>query len=395
MKYSELVAACLLTISVGVAHAISNETARDSAESRDFSGENVFAENEKKADRKIELKVERRGNMLLAGEHNNDDQLISLLSPGQANGMHFFPKLKSIKGAPYSAEVISETVQKLSDGNIISNKMTSMSFRDSQGRTREERRDRKGENVEITISRSADELIKLNVKNKTATKLATRFSFSSKLNGKGPGEIITEKVTKLKDGAELIELETAGADAKNGERRVIVKRFEKGQGEDKKSAATQMKTITVDVRGPGHDAEHAMLRGALDEPFMRLFSDAKWAGKRQTKALGSRDFDGIKAEGKLVSFEIPAGEIGNAQPIVVTDETWTSPELQITVYSKHSDPRSGERIYRLSNIKRNEVPASMFEIPAEYAVRDIAKDVQREMRIEMNDKLKKGEEEKK
>jgi hypothetical protein len=397
MKFSAFSAVCLMSLNLGVAHAAFDKTADSLSKTLNFSGEVALAADElqadRKSDKKVDIKIEKRGNMPLAGEHSNDDQLMSFFSSGQAHGMHIFPKLKSIKGAPYSAEVISETVQKLSDGNIISNKMTSTSFRDSQGRTREERRNSKGEITEITISRSADELIRLNVKNKTATKMATRFSFSTKHNGKGPGEIITEKVTKLKGGGEIIELETAGAGAKNGERNVIVKRLEKALGDEKKNAGTQMKTLTVDVRGAGPDSEQ--LKGAMDEPFMRLFSDVKWASKRQTKALGNREFDGIKAEGKLVSFEIPAGEIGNAQAILVTDETWISPELQMTLYSKHSDPRSGERIYRLNNVKRDEVAAAMFEIPSEYTVRDIGKNMQREIRMEINDKLKKGDVEKK
>lgn len=390
-KICNLAAACVMTLSAGAVQATFNNSAYDLADSLNFSSENALNADEQKGERKVELRIEKRGNISAMGEHPNDDQVMSLLSAGQANDMHIFSRQKQIKGAPYSAEVISETMQKLSDGNTISNKTTSMSFRDSQGRTREERRDSKGENTEITIRGNADELLTLNAKNKTAKKITTRFSFSSKLNGKVPGEIVTEKVTKLKDGAEIIELETSGADAKNGERRVIVKRLEKGQ--DDKNAGTHSKTLTVDVRGP--DAQHLVFKGAMDEPFMRLFGDAKWASKRQTKALGRREFDGVKAEGKLVSYEIPAGEIGNALAIVVTDESWTSPELQITVYSKHSDPRSGERIYRLSNLKRNEVPAAMFEIPADYTVRDMGKGVQKEMRIEMHDKVKKGDDEKK
>src|SRR5688572_6905514 len=45
---------------------------------------------------------------------------------------------KVIKGAPYSAEAVTESVQTLSDGNRIVNKMTSQVFRDSEGRIRRE-----------------------------------------------------------------------------------------------------------------------------------------------------------------------------------------------------------------------------------------------------------------
>src|ERR1044072_9232492 len=45
---------------------------------------------------------------------------------------------KVVKGAPYSAESVTETVQTLADGNRIVNKITSQVYRDSEGRTRRE-----------------------------------------------------------------------------------------------------------------------------------------------------------------------------------------------------------------------------------------------------------------
>jgi len=43
-----------------------------------------------------------------------------------------------VKGAPYSAQTVTETIQSLSDGNRIINKMSSTVYRDSEGRTRRE-----------------------------------------------------------------------------------------------------------------------------------------------------------------------------------------------------------------------------------------------------------------
>src|SRR5678816_207221 len=45
---------------------------------------------------------------------------------------------KIVKGAPYSAQSVTETIQTLSDGNRIVNKLTSQLYRDSEGRTRRE-----------------------------------------------------------------------------------------------------------------------------------------------------------------------------------------------------------------------------------------------------------------
>src|SRR4051794_9714389 len=43
-----------------------------------------------------------------------------------------------VKGAPYSAQAVTENIQTLSDGNRIVNKTTASVFRDSEGRTRRE-----------------------------------------------------------------------------------------------------------------------------------------------------------------------------------------------------------------------------------------------------------------
>ena len=88
--------------------------------------------------------------------------------------------------------------------------------------------------------------------------------------------------------------------------------------------------------------------------------------KGTTTALGTREFDGVKAEGTRISYTIAAGEIGNEKPITVTSETWYSPELQVVVYTRHSDPRAGETSYRLAGIKRGEPPAELFKVPADY-----------------------------
>ena len=100
------------------------------------------------------------------------------------------------------------------------------------------------------------------------------------------------------------------------------------------------------------------------------FGDMKWSGKAITKDLGVKEIEGVKANGKLRSYEIPAGAIGNRNAIVVSNESWFSPELQVTLMTKRSDPRTGEKIYRLANMKRDEPAAALFAIPSDYAVRE-------------------------
>jgi len=40
------------------------------------------------------------------------------------------------------------------------------------------------------------------------------------------------------------------------------------------------------------------------------------------------------------------------------------------VMSKHSDPRTGELTYRLTNINRSEPAHSLFEIPSDYTLKE-------------------------
>jgi hypothetical protein len=87
--------------------------------------------------------------------------------------------------------------------------------------------------------------------------------------------------------------------------------------------------------------------------------------------LGSKDISGVgAAQGKSITHTIPAGEIGNAQPIASTSEIWYSPDLQIVVSSKRNDPRTGESTYTLSNIQRGEPSPSLFQVPSDFTIQD-------------------------
>ncbi len=286
-------------------------------------------------------------------------------------------KTKPVKNAPYSAEAISEFQQKLVDGNVISNKSSSYSFRDAMGRTRDEYRDAKGELKQIFINDPDTGRMIINPRNKTVMKIGEL--------SKNLADDIAANKMKNKGGEEVFELHLTGADGKAAGRHVIVAHA--GAPGETSKAGTVQKNVTIDVRGADGVLTHERLGGGMmDSALPHLFSDAKWAGKRQTKSLGSRFIEGVKVDGKLTSYEIPAGEIGNAQAIIVSDETWVSPELEITLYSKHSDPRSGDRIYRLSNLKRVDSEPSLFTAPAGYTVTDVSKNTKSFLKFESSNK---------
>jgi hypothetical protein len=84
------------------------------------------------------------------------------------------------------------------------------------------------------------------------------------------------------------------------------------------------------------------------------------------ESLGKQTIEGIAAEGTRITIEIPVGAIGNDKPIQVVTEKWYSPELQMVIMSKHTDPFIGEVIFRLVNIKLGEPAPELFKIPADY-----------------------------
>ena len=86
--------------------------------------------------------------------------------------------------------------------------------------------------------------------------------------------------------------------------------------------------------------------------------------------LGVQDIDGVQARGTRTTTTIPAGSIGNDRDINIVNEQWYSDDLQMLVMSKHSDPRTGETTYRLTSIDRSEPAKSLFEIPADYTVKE-------------------------
>jgi len=87
--------------------------------------------------------------------------------------------------------------------------------------------------------------------------------------------------------------------------------------------------------------------------------------------LGAQTIEGVAATGTRMTITIPAGKIGNEGPIAIVDERWFSKDLQMVVMTKHSDPRSGETVYRLTNINRTEPDHSLFEVPGDYQIREL------------------------
>ena len=92
------------------------------------------------------------------------------------------------------------------------------------------------------------------------------------------------------------------------------------------------------------------------------------AAAPRTESLGTRDVEGVRADGTRTTTTIEAGAIGNVAPIEIVSERWFSPELKTVVLSRRSDPRFGDTTYRLENIVRGEPSPELFRVPTDYTV---------------------------
>jgi len=119
--------------------------------------------------------------------------------------------------------------------------------------------------------------------------------------------------------------------------------------------------VGVGVRVPG-------IPPPGEDVHFEFFGGSKAEAK--SEKLEARNIEGVQAEGTRVTTTIPAGDIGNEQPIQIADERWYSPELQVVVMTRHSDPRFGETTYRLTNIQRAEPSSALFQVPSDYTVKE-------------------------
>ena len=217
----------------------------------------------------------------------------------------------TVKGAPYSAEAVTETTQTLADGNRIVNRQSSMQYRDGMGRERRE------QTMIMTPggSNAAPEIVTISdpVAN-VSYSLNTREHSAQKFTGEGP------KIFR-----------TTG----------------------------RLGAVNVAVVANGGFFARAILN-------VQPNNEAE-----KTEDLGSQLVEGVLANGTRTTHTIPAGQIGNDRAIQVVDENWFSPELQMTVMSKHNDPREGETVYKLTNIIRAEPDPALFRVPPDYDVNEV------------------------
>jgi hypothetical protein len=225
------------------------------------------------------------------------------MGPGGPGGMMGMgPGMgRTVTGAPYSGQEVTEETQTLANGNVITRKVQVNVYRDSSGRVRTER----------TVPAGRPEPGQT-----TSAQVATRTI----VNIHDPVAGVSSELDSTSKTARQMAIPTHGGNPGFG-----------GRG----------------GRGPN---------GTTSDPNV------------VTESLAMQTVNGVQATGTRTTRNIPAGQIGNAQPIQVVTETWHSPDLKVPVMTKRIDPVHGTVTTQLTNITRSEPDPSLFQVPSDYTV---------------------------
>jgi hypothetical protein len=234
-----------------------------------------------------------------------------------------------VKGSPFCATVTTDHTQAFADGNRIHSSDSSTLCRDAQGRTRREAglnllgagAQSPGGKIVTILDPVAGFRYVLDSENK----VAHRTAISSSPHPAGAG----------------IKVTGPGGLPPKGD--VI---------------------FFQHVAGPGPNV------GTQENIFFKRAGQAADEPTPATENLGDQTIDGIHATGTRMTTTIPAGKMGNEQPIMVTSERWYSPELKATVLTKHSDPWAGELKTQFTNVNTSEPDSSLFLVPGDYKIMD-------------------------
>ncbi len=236
-------------------------------------------------------------------------QTLKLTTVGMGGGV-----MSNVKNAPYRADQITEFTQTLGDGTRIHNEDRVTIYRDTQGRVRRETPE------EISIwDPNAGLRYVLDPQKLTARTMQVSVSMKP---GSSGGLYYFQQTGQA-------PMPPAGS----------------GLG-DKIRVASQTTTEDITITLTGKTETMASNK----------------------ESLGTQVMEGVSAQGERQTRTIETGDIGNDRPIQIINERWYSPDLQVDVMTRRSDPRSGEEIMRLTNINRAEPDASLFQVPAGYQI---------------------------
>jgi hypothetical protein len=257
------------------------------------------------------------------------------------------------KGNPYSAREVREFKQTLGDGTVISRQSTRLLARDRDGRTRQELRQPDG-SARVFINDPVEKVaFILDPQKRVACRAdfneraindcfnQTRgdwkplgFAFSASKNGIGMMNARDDLTVEVSPRAQIIDLS----------KKTIIKHDFSGPLLPTPPLPPIPPTPTLSGT-PGANATQITREKKTQQPY-----------------------EGLSVDVDRTVETIAVGSIGNSKAIESVYERYYSPELKTNVYVRRSDPRNGESVYRMVDVKRTAPDAQLFRAPGGYTV---------------------------
>ena len=274
---------------------------------------------------------------------------------GGGRGVMAPVETRTTAGKPYSAEAVTESLQVLGDGNRIAKKSVTRVYRDNDGRTRREQFDTDGTVRTITISDPVGQVsYTLNPQTKTG--------FQSSIVALRSMNVITPSGGFARTATGEAVARGGGGGGGRGGAAVAETKPENKVNDGPTRREQEAARAAVVEQAATSNAAATQARQVLELA-------ASGGGQTTRENLPEQVIEGVRATGTRSTTVIPAGAIGNMNEIKVVSEQWFSPDLDVLVLTKHSDPRVGETIYRLTNIVRAQPDPNLFVAPADYTIK--------------------------
>jgi hypothetical protein len=254
-----------------------------------------------------------------------------------------------VTGSPFSADATTTVVQTLGDGTRLEQRATAKFYRDGTGRVRRE----------LTV-------IGLDALSPSAQS-RTVITFDSVPGDPQPYTLdpvgrTARRVARGSLGNAFGAVRIAGITIGGAVWNTNQPALERAN-----DLLAQTQQLTEAERAQLRELERA-LNVAQSQGLQTAQASIPEGLKPAVEQLGTRQIEGVKATGRRTTLIIPTDRVGNDRPMQISDERWESPELGLIVSSRYSDPRTGVIEYRLTNIRRTEPAADLFQVPSDYTV---------------------------
>jgi hypothetical protein len=283
-----------------------------------------------------------------------------------------------VQGAPYTADATTESLQVLSDGTRLRHQTSFSVARDSEGRIA---REENGQTV-FVLDPVANVSYRFDHPQKTVERLPLARAQKDSWLAMGSGfEIfvrnpakppivwtirylglksvtVADILKRLKERNVGFAVETPYDPAKVQRVVDVLKEMLTERG---------LSNAGVEARLDQSNPRGVTITFQVEEDKAAIAQPAQ--STRRTEGLGQRTIQGLTAEGTRITTTIPVGAIGNDRPIQVVSERWYSPELQVNIYTERHDPRTGDVVFQLTNIRRIEPGKAVFDVPAGYVIK--------------------------